>query len=122
MNTFQGDNYRFDITATGDDLLRIAIQVAFMKENEVVDIKEVNNTLVLYWSTEKANPFMTLDFEATFKVVKEWLDKQTQYPNEPNHDGDNKKGFRVYNEAWGEVKNDWRAFCGIEPVRMMYGK
>lgn len=51
-----------------------------------------------------------------------WLEGAAVYGGEPDHDGDNSKGWRVWNEAWGHVDNQWQACLAIQPVWAMHGK
>lgn len=44
------------------------------------------------------------------------------YGRQPDHDGDNEKGWRLYNETWGMVGGDHSAFAAVEPAWAMYGK
>jgi len=40
---------------------------------------------------------------------------------QPDHDGDNYKGFRLENDFWGQI-DGCEAFLSIEPIWAMYGK
>ena len=55
------------------------------------------------------------------EFVWEWL-QNADYPDEPDHDGSNSRGFRIYNEAWGHVDSDSYAFIAIEPAWAWHGK
>lgn len=52
----------------------------------------------------------------------EWLTSAAEYGPEPDHDGSNGRGWRVYNEDWGHVAGRWDAFFAVQPVWAMYGK
>ncbi len=62
-----------------------------------------------------------MDLEAISIFVWNWL-KQVEYPDQPGHDGSNKKGWRVYNEAWSHVADCPYALVAIKPIWAMYGK
>ena len=66
-----------------------------------------------------------MNFEAAFQFAWGWLQseeaKKLRGP-EPDHDGDNEPGWRVYNESWTHVDDFWEALVGIEPIWAMYGK
>jgi len=84
---------------------------------------EGRKKLVLYWrlsdkATELPYP-MTLEQAAEFAIG--WLE-HADYGQKPDHDGDNKKGWRLYCEDWGFVGDDYYAFAAVEPVWAMYGK
>ena len=55
-------------------------------------------------------------------LVKQWLDDVAVYPEEPDHDGSNSKGWRLFNEKWGKVNDEDAAICAIEPEWLWHGK
>jgi hypothetical protein len=67
-----------------------------------------------------ALPF-TLDAAGAADFASRWL-AEVDYGNEPDHDGDNGKGWTVYNEAWGHVDGHYSAIIAIAPTWAMYGK
>lgn len=81
--------------------------------------------LVFYWaipeSSIKPFPFKAgADFLTQF--VEEWLPTVDPGP-EPDHDGSNQRGFRIFNnEDWAYVGSDHYAFLAVEPAWLMYGK
>jgi hypothetical protein len=80
-------------------------------------------TLILFWSAERDStplPYpMPLDQAITF--VQGWL-KQTDYGEEPDHDGNNHKGWRVFTESWGLVMGHHYTIVAVQPEWAMYGK
>lgn len=78
---------------------------------------------MLYWTfSDNMIPFPgPLDAEQVESMIRAWL-AEAPYGLEPDHDGHNTKGWRVYNEAWGHVNTEWQAFVAIEPVWLMHGK
>ncbi len=82
--------------------------------------------LVFYWSNSErradivALPFK-LDAVGAADFARRWLAEE-DFGNEPDHDGDNGKGWRIYNEGWGHVDGDWSAFVAVAPAWAMYGK
>ena len=118
------DNFRIDVTSNNDAALSHALGVAFGHRSKAVGYRQdPEKGLVLYW-TSKAGmtplPF-AMDAGAVLPIIKGWLAEQ-DYGREPGHDGDNGKGWRVYNEAWGHIGNDWEAFLAVKPAWAMYGK
>ena len=59
---------------------------------------------------------------AAADYVWHWLTTAAGYGRAPDHDGDNEKGWRVYNEQWGHVAGNHYAFVAVQPVWAMYGK
>jgi hypothetical protein len=79
--------------------------------------------LVLFWTPGKDTvrfPF-AMDSGTILPMIKGWLAEQ-DYGPEPDHDGSNGKGWRLYNESWGHIGNEWEAFVAILPAWAMYGK
>lgn len=84
---------------------------------------EGTDTMILLWHEEKGAlelPY-ALELEDAIHFVKGWLKKIT-YGAEPDHDGDNGKGWRVFTEQWGHVANHSYAIVGIQPKWAYYGK
>lgn len=125
------DNFHFDLT--GVDLKR-ALAIAFQgasggKAIGWADLLFKPNgsgerhRLVLFWTKHDAMTALPapMNAEEAESFVKAWLGA-ADYGSQPDHDGDNSKGWRVYNEAWGHVAGMYQAFVAIEPTWLMYGK
>lgn len=80
-------------------------------------------TLILLWYGEgKALPLpFALGLDGAIAFVTEWL-KSVDYGSQPDHDGSNHKGWRVFNESWGHVAGYHGAIVAIQPAWAMYGK
>ncbi len=82
--------------------------------------------LVFFWSGTSspsdavALPFK-LDADGAADFAQRWLAEQ-DYGRQPDHDGDNGKGWRLYCEGWGHVDGQWQAFVAVAPSWTMYGK
>ncbi len=116
------DNFHFDMTSEGKELLKAAMML--LPRTEVVGYRvDDKKGLIFYWAdSDKATqlPYpMTLEQAADFAAG--WLD-HASYGKQPDHDGDNGKGWRLYNESWGHVDGEWEAFVAVMPVWAMYGK
>lgn len=122
------DNFHFDLTGVA---LSKCLDIAFShapgnKAKGWVELPtedEKCKRLVLFWTNDKVmTPLPALmDAEAAEPFVRAWLAEQ-DYGPEPDHDGDNEKGWRAYCEGWGHVASKYAAFIAIEPVWLMYGK
>lgn len=81
------------------------------------------DTLILLHGAEhnsKTLPF-PLDMEQSAKFISDWL-KTLDYRDEPDHDGSNGPGWRLFTEAWGHVFCMHRAIIAAQPAWAMYGK
>ena len=84
--------------------------------------------LVFFWSAEQLPPHAHLlpgkaNAELMASLVKSWLNETAKYPEEPNHDGSNTKGWRVYCDSWGMVEGFGHySFVAIVPHWIMHGK
>ena len=88
-----------------------------------VDEQYGTPTFILCWSADHDTlplPYpMALD-EAT-ALITGWL-SNAEYGSEPDHDGDNDKGWRMFTDCWGHVAGMHYAIIGVQPVWAMYGK
>lgn len=118
------DNFHFDMTSEGDEAFKTALKLFDVRVGRtVVGYRSDAKKMVLYWSvSERATKLpYPMTFEQAANFVLGWL-AHADYGPEPDHDGDNGKGWRLYNEAWGQVDGEWQAFAAIEPCWAMYGK
>jgi hypothetical protein len=123
------DNFHIDIASSSREHFEMAMKIAFSNcpggKTEAYKIT-AKTGLVLYWSKENGDknslplPY-NMDLAATTEFAWNWL-KTASYDEEPDHDGSNSHGWRVYNEAWGHVDLQPYAFVGIKPEWMMHGK
>lgn len=145
------DNRAIDITTQGTESLALALQLiwdnapggkathykvvrlreqtryygtpATSHHTELVEAADGTPTLILLWHEERgatALPFpLTRDDAPGF--VAGWL-KSAEYGREPDHDGSNERGFRVFTDGWGHVAGHHYGIAGVQPVWAMYGK
>lgn len=62
-----------------------------------------------------------METTAAIEFAWNWL-AQASYGQKPDIDGDCKKGWRIFNEAWGHVGRDCYAFVAVRPTWALYGK
>lgn len=121
------DNFRFDITADRD--LEAVLSLAFARHAKAVawraDTYDDKPRLVLAWTDagEGWTPLLAAAGpQQAAAMIQQWLDER-DYGPEPDHDGSNGRGFRVYNDAWGHVNPyGWPAFVAVQPNWAWYGK
>lgn len=123
------DNFRIDITSEGQASLLQALGICFAQHRAATHyvVREAEppkpRRLVFMWTEAKdavALPFK-LDVEGAADFARRWLDEQ-DFGRQPDHDGDNGKGWRLYNEAWGHVDNQYQGWIAVAPAWAMYGK
>jgi hypothetical protein len=124
------DNFHIDITSEGieefDQAMKIAFNHAPGKKTTHYSI-DPEKGFILFWgapangTTADEFPFPLSHIPAT-ALLWQWLITEAEYGREPDHDGDNEKGWRVYNEDWGMIGNHRYSFVAIQPVWAMYGK
>jgi hypothetical protein len=134
------NNFNIDITAMGD--IGPAMAVAFSEGRYAVGVSiqevsrkpdvtswgrqpETEPRIVFYWAEphkkERYRPLPKIDAATAAIMAKQWLD-QVEYGPEPDHEGVNQKGWRIYNEIWGHVGGEWAAIVAISPRWAMFGK
>lgn len=123
------DNFHIDIAHEGD--LKPAMRIAFAgaaggkAEGYAID---PDKGLVFFWAIPRPEdprivplPFK-LDADGAADFAERWLSEQS-YGKQPDHDGDNGRGWRIYNEAWAQVQPYGPyGFVAVKPCWMMYGK
>lgn len=115
------DTTQFDLRACN---LELSLQIAFAGNRKAWGYKSTPERLVFFWTDgEGVTPFVTpIDWKQAADVVRGWCREVADYGTTPDNDGDSSRSWRVYNEAWGKVENDWRAFAAVEPYWAEYGK
>lgn len=82
-------------------------------------------TLILFWHDEKGAqklPF-SLNCKQAAKFIADWLSSpDCDWGGQPDHDGDNGRGFRIFTESWGHVAGHSYAIVAAQPAWAMYGK
>jgi hypothetical protein len=137
------DNFRFDMICEGRETLTKAMELAFTKNRQGAVAYVIRPAtpaltgqqydhqnkpatplrLVFLWSETKDAvklPFK-LDPAGAADFAFRWL-AEAEYGREPDHDGSNGKGWRLYNEGWGHVDGQWEAIIAVTPVWACYGK
>lgn len=120
------DNFHFDLTSEGE--LVTPMMIAFQRPTQVIEgyLIHPEKGLVFFGYLPgmpaggvklpfKLDPIGAADF------ATRWLAEQ-DYGKEPDHDGDNGRGWRLYNESWGSVGSWTGAFIAVKPAWAMYGK
>ena len=123
------DNFRFDITAVGglQGWLDCCIGTSRKASGWSSDGNEKEPRLIFYWIAptplvDGYHPFPSPADSLYVGIIAEaWLDS-VKRGKQPDHDGHNSKGFRLYNEAWGHVDGHYQAFIAVAPAWAMYGK
>lgn len=82
--------------------------------------------LIFYWSEIGSKPdFVKFPFKMNSDLCAEFVDswlKETEFPKEPDIDGECERGWLTYTEDWGHVDDEWSAIVAISPYWAMYGK
>lgn len=126
-----GDNFHIDITNSGDltKAMEIAFEGAAGGKAEAYAIDPKKGLVFLWHKAEPRTVSETIVFNLPFKLdatgaadfAKRWLAEQ-DYGQQPDHDGDNGEGWRLYNETWGHVEGYTYGFVAVKPAWIMYGK
>ena len=87
-----------------------------------ISAKGVPILILFKWDATNAMKLpYPMDLDDSFSFIKGWL-KNVDYGQEPDHDGTNNHGWRVFTERWGNVAGYSSAMVGIQPAWAMYGK
>jgi len=122
------DNREIRIISEGSEDFRIALSL--FKAKTIIGYKIIESadptipdSMVLYEFPSKHATAFPFPFTSKLACdfVLAWLE-QVDYGKQPDHDGDNHKGWKMENEEWGRVNGDSAAFVKISPEWAMYGK
>lgn len=124
------DNQHIDISGEGVESLSAALRI-FLPSNTGTNLIEgfavdPEFGLILFWTAPHGCPEFTkfpspLTADDLSRIVMAWLES-ADYGAEPDHDGSNEKGWRVYNDGWAQVAQRWEAKLAVQPKWMMAGK
>ena len=130
------DNRIFNVNGSGSEMLRKALELAFMQEGDNTTCTAWRETkehgLILLWAkaSDNANPLPApLSASQCVDVVETWLQgdfaqtvELSDFCEDHDHDGSNSDGWQVYCEDWGHVGDEHYAICAIKPAFMWNGK
>lgn len=80
-------------------------------------------TLILLWNAEAgAQPLpYPLGCDEAITFITGWL-RQAEFGPEPDHDGDNERGWHAFTDMWGHVVGHHYGIVGVQPAWSMHGK
>lgn len=122
------DNFHIDITSEGD--LAKAMEIAFQRPTQKAEgyLVDPKFGLIFFWSCSDSYPPQglvrlpfKLDSAGAADFARRWLEEQ-DYGREPDHDGDNGRGWRMYNNDWSKVNGLSYSIVAVQPAWAMYGK
>lgn len=90
------------IKVNGKSVERLITVLKLFEQDKTTGYIVTKDKFVLfqYDSNKDMIPFpVPLSMEAVAPMIMEWL-KTADYGKEPDHDGDNGKGWYCYNETW----------------------
>jgi len=126
------DNFRIDITGEGVKTMESAMVIAFggghddrkprTAEAYAIDPEK---GLIFFWTAGLDKNIVKLPFKldaiGAADFARRWLAEQ-DYGREPDHDGSNGKGWRLYNNSWSRVEGYSGSIVAILPNWAWYGK
>lgn len=118
-----GDNPIIRVNGISLARLKYAMQLGQGFDAYGYRIHENKIAFAQYQSAPEMTPFPTeLGADRCAEIAYDWLQK-AEYPREPDHDGDNKKGWLLRTDGWGQVEGlDYHYFVSVEPTWIMFGK
>lgn len=120
------DNYRFEIIHDSRNKLNAFVDLLNERRESVGYLIEKNSLIIFKYRDSRMKEFpFPYTQEMICDFIWEWL-KNVKYEEEPYHDGDNKKGYRIStfeeDSIWYCPGGYHSASMKIEPVWCMYGK
>lgn len=128
------DNFHINVVAKGRELLGKTLEIAFSEWPRGAAGYRIDKAagLIFLWHVdprpqdEGAVPFpFMMDPSGAADFAARWL-ATADYGQEPDHDGDNTKGWRVFLGGFGRVHTSTgeedHAVCAVQPAWAMHGK
>jgi hypothetical protein len=132
------DNKVFNVNGDTKERLLKALELVMGTTTVAGWRVEKTKGLILLWHVDKdkgtALP-TPLDFNATTDIAWAWLNSKEgqefkpidEWDTDTDHDGSNERGWRVYVESWGHIRDgknsiDHYSICAIVPAYCWYGK
>lgn len=122
------DNFHINVISEGRDNLKRCFEIILDKYTRITGYRiSLEKGLIflqyddLTYNKDNMKLPFTLDVDGATDFAMRWLSAQ-DYGNEPDHDGDNGKGWQIYTEGWGHVGSDYHSVCAVKPAWAMYGK
>lgn len=112
------------VNVNGETLERLKVAMSFFDSVAIGYAIDQEKGLVFFKADGKDMTPLPgpMDLDACAEIAFEWL-KCAHYGDQPDHDGDNEKGWRCYCDDWGHIdKFGWRTFMAVQPMWIMYGK
>lgn len=119
------DNKILKVTGESLDRLKIVLSMSDQYRVHGYTIDKDNKRMVLFWVAHpSATMFPTpMSLDTAASMIYDWIQNGAEFGKQPDHDGDNEKGWYAYTEGWGRIEDyGYQAFLAIEPRWMMYGK
>jgi hypothetical protein len=113
------------LRVSGETAARLKVVMGLAHQQSVAGYHADANQITFFWTDhEKATPFPTaLSVDRAAEIAFDWLQGRADYGKQPDHDGDNKKGWLCFCDGWGHIDDfGWQAFVAVRPLWAMYGK
>lgn len=113
------------LNVNGESLDRLKAVMALTDQKVAKGYAISDNRIVFFWADHSA--MVPLPAPASMdrcaELAFDWLKSGATFASQPDHDGDNHKGWRCFRQGWGHIEPfGWQAFVAVEPCWMMYGK
>jgi hypothetical protein len=117
------DNRQINLQLCEKKEFEIAMRLA-VNEHKTIGYRIEKGILVLYWANSPKAQILPYEMDVLeiTNFAWGWLEKNQPDTKKPDFDGDAVKGFRIYNESWGHVFDEWQAYIAIQPIWALYGK
>lgn len=118
------DNRVINIRSVGEADFKASLRLLIDSTIIGYRVDAEKNRLILYkYKSDKMTPTpYPMNIEQVISFAWGWFEQSKVNGNQPDHDGDNEKGFNIYNEDWGHVGGEYSACAAITPIWAMYGK
>jgi hypothetical protein len=125
MREFLGDNPILNVNGIGLERLKAVFDLCEAVNAKGYAVQTDKNRIAFFKYPDAKDMVafpVALPMSTCAEITFNWLQAAT-YPREPDHDGDNEKGWRCYTGDWGQIDGlSHGAFLAVEPFWIMFGK
>jgi hypothetical protein len=120
------DNRIISIQSEGRKDFNLAFELLFKDHKATHYFEDPTKGFIFLWHEEPSAirlPY-SLGWQGSASWAWGWLleRKDADYKEYLDHDGDNGRGFRIYNGEWGHVVGHPYSICAVLPVWAWYAK
>ncbi len=113
------------LAVSGDGVERLSVVLGLFERNPPTGFFASPAQFVLFWTKhDNATPLPPgMNNDAIAACIMHWLKTEAAFGQEPDIDGDCKKGWLCSCDGWGHIEGfGYAAYARVKPYWRMFGK